>query len=172
MQKTFSGVIPNASRAEQMVARNQATLDRSSSRVASELRSGTLFGRKRSQGANGGLGRRTKSLTKGHWDEIVFNGTANAKYPAYERVTLRQAGFLRWVWWSDCFLFSWPRSSNLVFSLISYLFCYTTAMLKHLLSSWLPHIAICDWLVSSGRVLSKFKFKPLSISYHQSKDVQ
>uniref|UniRef100_A0A183IH14 Tight junction protein 1b n=1 Tax=Soboliphyme baturini TaxID=241478 RepID=A0A183IH14_9BILA len=39
-------------------------------------------------------GRRSKSLTKAHWDEVVFShGTV--KFPPYERVRLRHPGFRR-----------------------------------------------------------------------------
>ncbi|KRZ73279.1 Tight junction protein ZO-1, partial [Trichinella papuae] len=79
------GVIPNSSRAEQLA---HAERSQSQSQVNTEMKSSTLLRRKVT------MGRRSKSLTKSHWDEVVFShGTVH--FAAYERVQLRHPGFLR-----------------------------------------------------------------------------
>ncbi|XP_026688732.1 tight junction protein ZO-2-like, partial [Diaphorina citri] len=54
---------------------------------ASESR-GSFFKRRRNSH------RRSKSLSKDHWDDVVF-GDSISKFPAYERVSLRHPGFIR-----------------------------------------------------------------------------
>ncbi|KRX92396.1 Tight junction protein ZO-1 [Trichinella pseudospiralis] len=79
------GVIPNSSRAEQLA---HAERSQSQSQVNAEMKSSTLLRRKVT------MGKRSKSLTKSHWDEVVFShGTVH--FAAYERVQLRHPGFLR-----------------------------------------------------------------------------
>ncbi|CAH1251528.1 TJP1 [Branchiostoma lanceolatum] len=84
--ETERGVIPNKNRAEQL-AHVQNT-DAKESQAGK--RSG--FFRRRSY-------RRSKSLNKEHWDDIVFGRKSNAgpttKFPAYERVVLKEPGFPR-----------------------------------------------------------------------------
>ncbi|KRX17556.1 Tight junction protein ZO-1 [Trichinella nelsoni] len=79
------GVIPNSSRAEQLA---HAERSQSQSQATAEMKSSTLLRRKVT------MSRRSKSLTKSHWDEVVFShGTVH--FAAYERVQLRHPGFLR-----------------------------------------------------------------------------
>jgi len=54
---------------------------------ASESR-GSFFRRRRA------THRRSKSLGRDHWDDVVFAETLS-KFPAYERVVLRHPGFIR-----------------------------------------------------------------------------
>ncbi|XP_013775348.1 tight junction protein ZO-1-like [Limulus polyphemus] len=76
------GVLPNSSRAEKL-AQQQQNQQKKDSAVESR---GSFFKRK---GA-----RRSKSLSKDHWEEVMFaDGTS--KFPAYERVTLKHTGFIR-----------------------------------------------------------------------------
>lgn len=49
---------------------------------------GSFFKRRRSSN------RRSKSLGKEHWDDILFSDTVS-KFPAYERVLLKHPGFTR-----------------------------------------------------------------------------
>lgn len=76
-------MIPNSTRAEKLF---QAAAGETGAQ------SSTL--RRRVGNAMAPLSRRSKSLTKGHWDEIVFNSTL-VRFPAYERVQLRHPGFYR-----------------------------------------------------------------------------
>ncbi|XP_076324782.1 tight junction protein ZO-1-like isoform X4 [Tachypleus tridentatus] len=76
------GVIPNSSKAEKLAQQQQSQRKKDSS-VESR---GSFFKRK---GA-----RRSKSLSKDHWEEVMFaDGTS--KFPAYERVILKHTGFIR-----------------------------------------------------------------------------
>ncbi|XP_055932508.1 tight junction protein ZO-1-like isoform X3 [Argiope bruennichi] len=81
-QEIQKGVIPNSSRAEQWAQeqQNQAKKD-----AASESR-GSFFKRRSA--------RRSKSLSKDHWEDVVF-ADGISKFPAYERVTLKHPGFIR-----------------------------------------------------------------------------
>lgn len=49
---------------------------------------GSFFKRRRSSN------RRSKSLGKEHWDDILFSDTVS-KFPAYEKVILKHPGFTR-----------------------------------------------------------------------------
>lgn len=84
-QEMQRGVIPNKSRAEELAtAQFNATkkeLNSSESRTS-------FFRRKRSNH------RRSKSLSKENWDDVVFSDSIS-KFPAYERVVLRHPGFVR-----------------------------------------------------------------------------
>lgn len=84
-QEMQRGVIPNKSRAEEMAtAQFNATKKEMN---ASESR-GNFFRRKRS------THRRSKSLSRENWDDVVFSDSIS-KFPAYERVVLRHPGFVR-----------------------------------------------------------------------------
>ncbi|XP_043195405.1 tight junction protein ZO-1-like [Amphibalanus amphitrite] len=83
-EATQKGVIPNKARAEELATAqfNAAKKEHTFSETRSRL-----FSRKRRQ-------RRSKSLGKDHWEDLVFDDSVS-KFPAYERVVLRQAGFVR-----------------------------------------------------------------------------
>lgn len=84
-QEMQKGVIPNKSRAEELAtAQFNATKKEMN---ATESR-GSFFRRKRS------AHRRSKSLNRENWDDVVFSD-AISKFPAYERVVLRHPGFVR-----------------------------------------------------------------------------
>ena len=84
-QEMQRGVIPNKSRAEELAtAQFNATKKEMN---ASESRSG-FFRRRRS------THRRSKSLSRENWDDVVFSDSIS-KFPAYERVVLRHPGFVR-----------------------------------------------------------------------------
>ncbi|XP_066996452.2 tight junction protein ZO-3 isoform X2 [Anabrus simplex] len=84
-QEVQKGIIPNKSRAEELAtAQFNAT---KKELTASESR-GSFFRRRR------GSHRRSKSLGRDHWDDVVFADSIS-KFPAYERVVLRHPGFVR-----------------------------------------------------------------------------
>ncbi|XP_012281460.1 tight junction protein ZO-2 isoform X2 [Orussus abietinus] len=84
-QEVQKGIIPNKARAEELAtAQFNATKKELS---ASESR-GSFFRRRR------GSHRRSKSLGRDHWDDVVFSDSVS-KFPAYERVVLRHPGFVR-----------------------------------------------------------------------------
>ncbi|XP_077993020.1 tight junction protein ZO-1-like isoform X2 [Glandiceps talaboti] len=79
------GVIPNKNRAEQLALAQTASHTNTLKQAPTDGRA--AFFKRRS-------GRRSKSLTREHFDEVVFGGKP-PKFPAYERVVLRDPGFLR-----------------------------------------------------------------------------
>ncbi|XP_045118000.1 tight junction protein ZO-1-like isoform X7 [Portunus trituberculatus] len=83
-QETQKGIIPNKARAEELATAqfNAAKKEQ----TQSESRSG-FFKRRRNS-------RRSKSLGKDHWEDVVFADSVS-KFPAYERVALRHTGFVR-----------------------------------------------------------------------------
>ncbi|XP_076054109.1 zonula occludens-like protein polychaetoid isoform X19 [Oratosquilla oratoria] len=83
-QETQKGVIPNKARAEELATAqfNAAKKEQ----TQSESRGG-FFKRRRNS-------RRSKSLGKDHWEDVVFADCVS-KFPAYERVNLRHPGFVR-----------------------------------------------------------------------------
>lgn len=84
-QEVQKGIIPNKARAEELAtAQFNATKKEMS---ASENR-GSFFRRRKSSH------RRSKSLGRDHWDDVVFSDSVS-KFPAYERVILRHPGFVR-----------------------------------------------------------------------------
>ncbi|KAG7197426.1 hypothetical protein KM043_013285 [Ampulex compressa] len=84
-QEVQKGIIPNKARAEELAtAQFNATKKEMS---ASESR-GSFFRRRRNSH------RRSKSLGRDHWDDVVFSDSIS-KFPAYERVILRHPGFVR-----------------------------------------------------------------------------
>ncbi|XP_050085112.1 uncharacterized protein LOC126570982 isoform X4 [Anopheles aquasalis] len=84
-QELQRGVIPNKARAEELATvqfnASKKELNASESRVS-------FFRRRRS------THRRSKSLSRENWDDVVFSD-AISKFPAYERVVLRHPGFVR-----------------------------------------------------------------------------
>ncbi|CAG9112582.1 unnamed protein product [Plutella xylostella] len=85
-QEVQKGTIPNKARAEELAtAQFNATKKELSGSGDSKH---NFFRRRRS------THRRTKSLGKEHWDEVVLSDSIS-KFPAYERVSLRQPGFVR-----------------------------------------------------------------------------
>lgn len=84
-QELQRGIIPNKARAEELATAqfnaSKKELNTSESRVS-------FFRRKRSNH------RRSKSLSRENWDDVVFSD-AISKFPAYERVVLRHPGFVR-----------------------------------------------------------------------------
>lgn len=91
-QEIQKGSIPNKSRADELATEQRMESKKSSSGTDLNLsetssRRGNFFKRRRSA-------RRSKSLSKEHWDDIVF-GEFSSKFTAYERVTLKHPGFIR-----------------------------------------------------------------------------
>ncbi|XP_033725434.1 tight junction protein ZO-1-like isoform X3 [Pecten maximus] len=83
-QETQKGIIPNKNRAEQLaVAKQQSEEEKENS--PSKSRS-LLFKRK--------AARRSKSLGKDHWEDVIFS-SLSTKFAAYERVILNDCGFHR-----------------------------------------------------------------------------
>ena len=84
-QELQRGIIPNKARAEELATAqfnaSKKELNSSESRVS-------FFRRKRTSH------RRSKSLSRENWDDVVFSD-ALSKFPAYERVVLRHPGFIR-----------------------------------------------------------------------------
>lgn len=84
-QELQRGIIPNKARAEELATAqfnaSKKELNASESRVS-------FFRRKRTSH------RRSKSLSRENWDDVVFSD-AISKFPAYERVVLRHPGFVR-----------------------------------------------------------------------------
>lgn len=95
-QEIQKGSIPNKSRADELASEQKAENNRSKKSLSgSDLNAndGTsskrvnFFKRRRSA-------RRSKSLSKDHWEDVVF-GDCASKFSAYERVTLKSPGFVR-----------------------------------------------------------------------------
>ncbi|RWS31853.1 tight junction protein ZO-1-like isoform X1 [Leptotrombidium deliense] len=84
-QEIQKGVIPNKSRAEELCAEQHAEKSKKSDSLNGENR-GSFFKRRSA--------RRSKSLSKDNWEDIVF-ADGMSKFPAYERVTLKHPGFIR-----------------------------------------------------------------------------
>lgn len=87
-QEVQRGVIPNKSRAEELAtAQFNATKKEMNNSTAESSR--TSFFRRRRP-----THRRSKSLSRENWDDVVFSDSIS-KFPAYERVVLRHPGFVR-----------------------------------------------------------------------------
>ncbi|KAK3595448.1 hypothetical protein CHS0354_003441 [Potamilus streckersoni] len=84
-QETQKGIIPNKNRAEQLILSSQSNTDEEKEITQSKSR-GNLFKRRSA--------RRSKSLSKDHWEDVIFSNL-QTKFPAYERVVLRDPGFIR-----------------------------------------------------------------------------
>eukprot|EP00105_Crassostrea_gigas_P017858 XP_011435800.2 PREDICTED: tight junction protein ZO-1 isoform X2 [Crassostrea gigas] len=83
-QETQKGFIPNRNSAEQIFLSTTHT-EAEKENTPTKSRS-LLFKRK--------AARRSKSLGKDHWEDVIFSNLTT-KFPAYERVTLRDTGFVR-----------------------------------------------------------------------------
>ncbi|XP_014662332.1 PREDICTED: tight junction protein ZO-1-like [Priapulus caudatus] len=83
-EETQIGVLPNQSRAEQLALAAAASGNGSGTKTIGRS---TFFRRRKSA-------RRSKSLNRDHWDEIVFS-EAGSKFPAYEKVRWKYPGFVR-----------------------------------------------------------------------------
>lgn len=79
------GIIPNKSRAEELAT---AQFNATKKELNTSENRGNFFRRRR------GSHRRSKSLGRDHWDDVVFSDSVS-KFPAYERVVLRHPGFIR-----------------------------------------------------------------------------
>ncbi|KAK2721760.1 tight junction protein ZO-2-like isoform X3 [Artemia franciscana] len=86
-QEIQRGVIPNSITAEE-IATAQFNAVKKEQTVSDSSNKGGFFRRRRTNG------RRSKSLGKDHWDDVVFTESLS-KFPAYERVTLKHPGFVR-----------------------------------------------------------------------------
>jgi len=84
-QEILKGIIPNKARAEELATAQFNANKKETSHGESR---GSFFRRRRNSH------RRSKSLSKDHWDDVVF-GDSVSKFPAYERVVLRHPGFMR-----------------------------------------------------------------------------
>ncbi|XP_050513704.1 tight junction protein ZO-2 isoform X2 [Diabrotica virgifera virgifera] len=84
-QEVQKGIIPNKSRAEELAT---AQFNATKKEMSANESRGSFFKRRRSSN------RRSKSLGKEHWDDLLFSDTVS-KFPAYERVILKHPGFTR-----------------------------------------------------------------------------
>ncbi|XP_065163753.1 tight junction protein ZO-1 isoform X5 [Atheta coriaria] len=84
-QEVQKGIIPNKARAEELAT---AQFNATKKEMSANESRGSFFRRRRSSN------RRSKSLGKEHWDDILFSDTVS-KFPAYERVILKHPGFTR-----------------------------------------------------------------------------
>ncbi|XP_065220947.1 tight junction protein ZO-2 isoform X3 [Planococcus citri] len=84
-QEVQKGIIPNKARAEELATKQ---FNATKKEIATSESRISFFRRKRSNH------RRSKSLSKDHWDDVVF-GDSISKFPAYERVILKHPGFIR-----------------------------------------------------------------------------
>ncbi|XP_013406126.2 tight junction protein ZO-1-like isoform X4 [Lingula anatina] len=88
-QETQKGIIPNKNRADQLALASSQN-DPSNKENTPGKRRSSFFRRK--------VERRSKSLGKDHWDDVIFSRAhANpaSKFSAYERVVLKDPGFVR-----------------------------------------------------------------------------
>lgn len=83
-QEIQKGAIPNRNRAEELAAEQNA--EKAKKPDPSNESRGSFFKRRSA--------RRSKSLSKDHWEDIVFSDGLS-KFSAYERVTLKHPGFIR-----------------------------------------------------------------------------
>jgi tight junction protein 1 len=84
-QEMQRGIIPNKARAEELAT---AQFNASKKEINNSENRVSFFRRKRSNH------RRSKSLSRENWDDVVFSDSLS-KFPAYERVVLRHPGFIR-----------------------------------------------------------------------------
>ncbi|KAJ8688528.1 hypothetical protein QAD02_024323 [Eretmocerus hayati] len=84
-QEVQKGIIPNEARAEELAT---AQFNATKKELSANESRGSFFRRRR------GSHRRSKSLGRDHWDDVVFSDSVS-KFPAYERVVLRHPGFVR-----------------------------------------------------------------------------
>ncbi|XP_056002920.1 tight junction protein ZO-1-like isoform X18 [Ostrea edulis] len=83
-QETQKGFIPNKNSAEQLFL---STTQTESEKENTPTKSRSLIFKRKSA-------RRSKSLGKDHWEDVIFSNLTT-KFPAYERVTIRDPGFMR-----------------------------------------------------------------------------
>ncbi|XP_029179116.1 tight junction protein ZO-2 isoform X3 [Nylanderia fulva] len=84
-QEVQKGIIPNKARAEELAT---AQFNATKKEMSANESRGSFFRRRRNSH------RRSKSLGRDHWDDVVFSDSVS-KFPAYERVILRHPGFIR-----------------------------------------------------------------------------
>ncbi|KAH0953546.1 hypothetical protein HN011_010982 [Eciton burchellii] len=84
-QEVQKGIIPNKARAEELAT---AQFNATKKEMSANESRGSFFRRRRNSH------RRSKSLGRDHWDDVVFSDSVS-KFPAYERVILRHPGFVR-----------------------------------------------------------------------------
>lgn len=84
-QELQRGIIPNKARAEELATAQFNASKKEASNSESRM---NFFRRKRTNH------RRSKSLSRENWDDVVFSDSVS-KFPAYERVVLRHPGFIR-----------------------------------------------------------------------------
>ncbi|CAG2165528.1 unnamed protein product, partial [Oppiella nova] len=84
-QEIQKGSVPNRNRAEELAAEHNTEKAKKMDTSTGERR-GSFFKRRSA--------RRSKSLSKDHWEDVVF-GDSLSKFAAYERVTLKHPGFIR-----------------------------------------------------------------------------
>ncbi|KAI5645821.1 PDZ domain (Also known as DHR or GLGF) domain-containing protein [Phthorimaea operculella] len=84
-QEVQKGTIPNKARAEELAT---AQFNATKKELSGNDGKHNFFRRRRS------THRRSKSLGKEHWDEVVLSDSIS-KFPAYERVVLKKPGFVR-----------------------------------------------------------------------------
>ena len=89
-EQVQKGVIPNQSKAE-VIATQQFNLAKKEQNNAEQSRSTSFFRRRKDKS---GHHRRSKSLGKDHWEDLVWSESMS-KFPAYEKVSLRHPGFPR-----------------------------------------------------------------------------
>ncbi|KAG5672084.1 hypothetical protein PVAND_002240 [Polypedilum vanderplanki] len=84
-QELQRGIIPNKARAEELATAQFNATKKETTNTESRM---NFFRRKRTNH------RRSKSLSRENWDDVVFADSVS-KFPAYERVVLRHPGFIR-----------------------------------------------------------------------------
>ncbi|KPL97570.1 tight junction protein ZO-1-like protein [Sarcoptes scabiei] len=96
-QEIQKGSIPNQSRADELASEQcleKKSLSSSTSGTDLNLTVGSSSSKRSSFFKRRRSARRSKSLCRDHWDDIVF-GNSSTKFKAYERVTFRHPGFIR-----------------------------------------------------------------------------
>ena len=89
-EQVQKGVIPNQTRAE-VIATQQFNLAKKEQNNAEQKGSTSFFRRRKDKS---GHHRRSKSLGKDHWEDLVWSESMS-KFPAYEKVALKHPGFPR-----------------------------------------------------------------------------
>merc|ERR1740123_1703084 len=89
-EQVQKGVIPNQTRAE-VIATQQFNLAKKEQNTAEQKGSTSFFRRRKDKN---GHHRRSKSLGKDHWEDLVWSESMS-KFPAYEKVGLKHPGFPR-----------------------------------------------------------------------------
>ena len=89
-EQVQKGIIPNQTRAE-VIATQQFNLAKKEQNSAEQKGSSSFFRRRKDKN---GHHRRSKSLGKDHWEDLVWSESMS-KFPAYEKVALKHPGFPR-----------------------------------------------------------------------------